>query len=59
MVDARADSANIDGSHMQMSTNVEIYQSNISTCDDCISIGPGSSDLWIKDIMCGSGYGIR
>ncbi|XP_073025718.1 polygalacturonase [Primulina eburnea] len=51
-------SPNTDGIHVQSSTNVTIRNTNISTGDDCISIGPGSSNLWIDQIRCGPGHGI-
>ncbi|VFQ87692.1 unnamed protein product [Cuscuta campestris] len=46
-LDGRApeDSPNTDGIHVQSSSNVKISRSVIGTGDDCISIGPGSSNL--------------
>lgn len=56
---APEDSPNTDGIHIQESSFVSIYRSTMSTGDDCVSIGPGSSNLWIEDITCGPGHGIR
>ncbi|GMN72180.1 hypothetical protein TIFTF001_053513 [Ficus carica] len=47
-----------DGIHVQLSTNVTILNSSIKTGDDCISIGPGTRNLWIEQISCGPGHGI-
>ncbi|KAE8717880.1 Polygalacturonase [Hibiscus syriacus] len=55
---ASGDSPNTDGIHVQLSTNVEIINSSIKTGDDCISIGPGTENLWIEQVTCGPGHGI-
>lgn len=52
-------SPNTDGIHIQGSSFVSIFNSNITTGDDCVSIGPGSNNLWIEEIKCGPGHGIR
>lgn len=58
-VSASGDSPNTDGIHVQLSTGVTISDSKIGTGDDCISIGPGVTNLWIENIACGPGHGIR
>ncbi|XP_065864278.1 polygalacturonase-like [Euphorbia lathyris] len=57
-VSAPEDSPNTDGINVQMSNNITISNSRIGTGDDCISIGPGTSNLYIKNIRCGPGHGI-
>ncbi|XP_043717906.1 polygalacturonase-like, partial [Telopea speciosissima] len=57
-VAAAGNSPNTDGIHVQMSTGVTIIGASIKTGDDCISIGPGTSTLWIERISCGPGHGI-
>ncbi|XP_022973590.1 polygalacturonase-like [Cucurbita maxima] len=52
------DSPNTDGIHVQESSDVTILSSNIGTGDDCISIGPGTTNLWIESVTCGPGHGI-
>ncbi|KDP23092.1 hypothetical protein JCGZ_01182 [Jatropha curcas] len=52
------DSPNTDGIHVQLSSSVTIINSTIATGDDCISIGPGTTDLWIENVLCGPGHGI-
>ncbi|KDP29562.1 hypothetical protein JCGZ_19275 [Jatropha curcas] len=51
-------SPNTDGIHMQSSTGITITDSSFKTGDDCISIGPGSNNIWIQRIACGPGHGI-
>lgn len=58
-VTASGSSPNTDGIHVQMSSGVTILNSKISTGDDCVSIGPGTSNLWIENVACGPGHGIR
>ncbi|KAF7845092.1 polygalacturonase-like [Senna tora] len=55
---AAANSPNTDGIHVQLSSSVTILDSNIATGDDCISIGAGTTNLWIENIACGPGHGI-
>src|SRR4051812_33976396 len=55
---APGNSPNTDGIHVQMSSDVSIMQTNIKTGDDCVSIGPGTTGLWIESVFCGPGHGI-
>ncbi|CAB4286365.1 unnamed protein product [Prunus armeniaca] len=57
-VNAAGNSPNTDGIHVQLSRNVAIFNTSIKTGDDCVSIGPGTKDLWIEQITCGPGHGI-
>nr|GMC83173.1 polygalacturonase-like [Ipomoea batatas] len=57
-ISAPGNSPNTDGIHVQSSSAVTILNSHIGTGDDCISIGPGNSNLWIENIACGPGHGI-
>ncbi|KAK1315398.1 hypothetical protein QJS10_CPA06g01498 [Acorus calamus] len=57
-ISAAGNSPNTDGVHVYMSKGVTITGSTIKTGDDCISIGPGSSNLWIEGVFCGPGHGI-
>lgn len=56
---ASGNSPNTDGIHVQLSSGVTILNTRISTGDDCVSIGPGTSNLWIENVACGPGHGIR
>ncbi|KAJ9173314.1 hypothetical protein P3X46_016465 [Hevea brasiliensis] len=55
---ADGNSPNTDGIHVQLSSNIVIMNSKIKTGDDCISIGPGTQNLWIEGVKCGPGHGI-
>ncbi|KAI4297002.1 hypothetical protein L6164_036914 [Bauhinia variegata] len=57
-VNAAGNSPNTDGIHVQLSTDVTILDSKIRTGDDCVSIGPGTNNLWIENVACGPGHGI-
>ncbi|KAL3506683.1 hypothetical protein ACH5RR_032065 [Cinchona calisaya] len=57
-VSAAGNSPNTDGIHVQLSSGVTILNSKISTGDDCVSIGPGTTNLWIENVLCGPGHGI-
>lgn len=55
---APGDSPNTDGVHVQLSTAVRILSATIRTGDDCVSLGPGTSDVLIRNVKCGPGHGI-
>ncbi|XP_062196898.1 polygalacturonase-like [Phragmites australis] len=55
---APADSPNTDGVHVQLSRGVRILSATVGTGDDCVSLGPGTSDVLIRNIRCGPGHGI-
>ncbi|XP_068655338.1 exopolygalacturonase-like [Aristolochia californica] len=57
-ISAPSNSPNTDGIHLGHSSGIRIYSSVIGTGDDCVSIGPGSSDISISGIFCGPGHGI-
>ncbi|XP_042009522.1 polygalacturonase-like [Salvia splendens] len=57
-VSAPGNSPNTDGIHIHQSSGVTIINSHIATGDDCVSIGPGASNLWIENLGCGPGHGI-
>ncbi|KAG9440430.1 hypothetical protein H6P81_020595 [Aristolochia fimbriata] len=57
-ISAPADSPNTDGIHIAVSSGIRISRSVIGTGDDCVSIGPGSSDISISNVFCGPGHGI-
>ncbi|PQQ03389.1 polygalacturonase [Prunus yedoensis var. nudiflora] len=55
---APSESPNTDGIHVQSSAGVTITGSILQTGDDCISIGPGTTNLHISNIKCGPGHGV-
>ncbi|KAJ0035152.1 hypothetical protein Pint_26301 [Pistacia integerrima] len=57
-ISASGKSPNTDGIHIQLSTGVSIYNTRIATGDDCVSVGPGTTNLLIENVQCGPGHGI-
>ncbi|XP_065864289.1 polygalacturonase-like [Euphorbia lathyris] len=57
-ISAAGNSPNTDGIHVAGSNSVTILSSKIGTGDDCISIGPATSNMWVQNVACGPGHGI-
>lgn len=51
-------SPNTDGIHLGNTKGVSIYNTMISNGDDCVSIGPGCSDVDINGLTCAPTHGI-
>ncbi|XP_066309208.1 polygalacturonase-like [Miscanthus floridulus] len=56
---APGSSPNTDGIHMQASSQVTVTRTSIQTGDDCVSFGPGTTNLRVEHVSCGLGHGIR
>ncbi|PKU73058.1 Exopolygalacturonase [Dendrobium catenatum] len=57
-ITAPGNSPNTDGIHIAYSSDIRISKSRISSGDDCVSIGPGSSNITVSKVRCGPGHGI-
>ncbi|KAH6755803.1 hypothetical protein C2S53_009584 [Perilla frutescens var. hirtella] len=57
-ITAPGDSPNTDGIHLSNATNVNIIDTVIGTGDDCISIGTGSTNIYVSGLKCGPGHGL-
>lgn len=57
-IKAPRNSPNTDGIDIFASKRFQIEKCVIGTGDDCIAIGTGSSNITIKDLICGPGHGI-
>ncbi|KAE8735932.1 Polygalacturonase [Hibiscus syriacus] len=58
LIDTPKLSSNTDGIHLGNTKSVGIYNLMITNGDDCISIGPGCSDVHIEGVTCGPSHGI-
>ncbi|GLJ40545.1 hypothetical protein SUGI_0836460 [Cryptomeria japonica] len=58
IINTPALSPNTDGIHVSGSQSVGIYNSAISTGDDCISIVSGAANVDIRNVTCGPSHGI-
>ncbi|CAH9102093.1 unnamed protein product, partial [Cuscuta europaea] len=58
-IKAAESSPNTDGIHISTSSHVNITgKTVIGTGDDCVSLGPGSKNVWIENVIAGPGHGI-
>ncbi|KAK4768735.1 hypothetical protein SAY86_026885 [Trapa natans] len=57
-ITAPENSPNADGIHISNSQNIRILNSIISTGDDCVSMGAGSTNILVYNVTCGPGHGI-
>ncbi|KAG6394807.1 hypothetical protein SASPL_145397 [Salvia splendens] len=57
-ISAPDESPNTDGIHTARSSLVSITNSRIATGGDCISMSPGTSNVFVQNVACGPGHGI-
>ncbi|CAH9120856.1 unnamed protein product [Cuscuta epithymum] len=57
-ITADGESPNTDGIHVESSSAVNITHSNVGTGDDCVSIGPRTNGVTIRNLTCGPGHGV-
>ncbi|XP_042495428.1 exopolygalacturonase-like [Macadamia integrifolia] len=57
-INAPGFSPNTDGLHISNSASVSITNAEIGTGDDCVSIGAGTSNISVTNVICGPGHGI-
>ncbi|KAG0453744.1 hypothetical protein HPP92_025048 [Vanilla planifolia] len=57
-ISAAANGPNTDGLHVEKSEGITVTTAVIGTGDDCVSVGPGTANLWLERITCGPGHGI-
>ncbi|GAV83387.1 LOW QUALITY PROTEIN: Glyco_hydro_28 domain-containing protein, partial [Cephalotus follicularis] len=57
-ISAPKDSPNTDGIHIGSSDGIVIRESALGTGDDCVSLGPGSKNIYVSKAFCGPGHGI-
>ncbi|KAE8709288.1 Polygalacturonase [Hibiscus syriacus] len=57
-VSAPETSINTNGIHIGRSNLVNVFNSIIQTGNDCVSLGDGSKNVYIKELNCGPGHGI-
>ncbi|GMN51730.1 hypothetical protein TIFTF001_020870 [Ficus carica] len=57
-ITAPGNSPNTDGIHIAETTGLRVWDSVISTGDDCLSFGPGTKNVDISRVRCGPGHGI-
>ena len=55
---APENSPNTDGIHVSSSEVINIFNTRISTGDDCISVGDSNKQITITNVTCGPGDGI-